>query len=521
MNSNRKTSLRKLSMALSWVLMASCGGGILGSGTGGGSGSPDTPNPPPTEEKYNIEFLPLQLSAAIPASLSQQTEDKDWFDNEQPQQTVISGVGEFIDNKITMGLAQLYIDAGWESITTYCTSLPDTGPCTLENSGLSILYTKSMALWEIELRTNIEHEKLGLSSEQSMESLDAITSLVNAKIGSQIQLDSVILETTLDEEYDYRVTISIGEISPATCTLNWDNRKQLVLSSVTTQSDLNETDFFQTNYDNSTGIPSNKYLFNRTNSTSELEVELNLQTISGSEDFFVESNITEITGTESKTIYSRGRAGAETGYLRSEASSTIADATTTVLHREVFNTFPISAATCNPLNNTSYCREESDWSTILGNNPVTFDQFLTFNELNELDTRSGPHIVTISNISNNAYAFSLLDSTKIEVDEVNQEIQFFSLPGWGPISWPFDLFAFFNQGNPDAEEQAELLRQAYDDSSLCRFDQNNSTISADALTTQCHAHERDIRRAYVVSESATNGVLIINHEASAIISIAD
>lgn len=472
------------------VLLTACGGGIAGSGNGGGSSNPDVP---PGVEKYDIEFLPLEISPALPASVSQDTDNPDWFDNQNPAQTLAYSIANLIDNKVALGMMQLYIDSGWQEILDYC-DLQQSAQCSLQNSGLSITYTYEMALWEIDLRKEVEQEKIGLSGTLSPQSIQAIEQQVIAKVGSQVQLNSVVFEKLENQRFDYLVTMKIDELMPLRCTLSWDNSKRIISTAVANEPGANTELSYEASYDRTSGRGEFELMQDESDRTIAIQVQINK--IPDTDEFYLESALSQTTGQESIKIDSRGQINEQEAYLFSESSITTPTTADTVYHREVIGTDgPIAAATCNPQASTSDCTLETEWNTQFGNDPTTTELYLSNQQLDQYATQ--PDNIILNGVSEDLNAFLLLDGDQITPDLQNK-ILVLSIPGLGPIEWSLTEQADGRLYYLVPDYQTAVLL----DLTLCTATRSSSG-NQQALPASCNVPTEKLSNAVVVGESVT------------------
>jgi len=513
---NKSSDLLKLlraTFALCLLLcVAGCGGGLAGSGNGGGSPKP------PTDDKYLIGFLPGRIAAAIPVSLSQDNAYPDWFDGERPRETVALGVGKLIDQQIALGLMQIYVDSSWISILQYCSANGLYPKCSLENSGLVVRYTTSMALYEIDLREELIREKRGVSGAITTQEQAEIRAYVNAKIGTAIPLDTLVLEQYEGEDFGYFVKMQINERAPLMCALSWDELQKRVRFNVTA-NDADHQEYFELDYDKTGVRPRYSFQLTREDATYEQEIRVSVSKLPDSNKVFVDSQLTESTGLDEKEINALGHADATGGYLLSESTVVNAGVSEILKHREVFNETLTGAAVCDPAVSASGCDEDEAWQTVLGIDPLTSPYYVSTDELEKYRDDGARlqyfALVELNGVHDSSGSFALIDSSKASVSVGGQDV-LLDVEDYGEFRWSGSVAELSANDNPVLPSPEQVI-DAYNKSVVCRITPTTTGV----LRSFCLASKESIENAYVLKESYIGGWLSTTVVENAQVSIVE
>jgi len=470
------------------LLLNSCGGGIAGSGDG------EADKDHALIDSYHITNLPIGYAKAIPASLIDNQKGLfDSFDESDPVDTVITNVNRLVDRMLAIALAQLYLDANWEEILDYCGHTGSETPCSLSGSGIVAVYTGEMALWETNFRSRIEQYQQWHTGQSATEEYHSLYNTAFEKVGTLIPLDSVVLIESEDpsDEYDYIVDIEIEMPDAVTVTLRWNT--DLQSGNFTTHNALTGEQMLLASFTMVDGLMQHKFILNHTNVIEQPDLVLLTQELPDSSRSFVASNIKQVTASTTTEIDSQGLAGETDGYLRSDTTTYDNNSSSVLSYRQTFEEEITGTASCNPNASTSDCQEDTDWTTLTGEDPALSDTFVS---LEEIDTIKESYSINLRTIrlfvqrQSSIDTYAVIDGRNIDPDN-------------------FDDFLEDIEGiadDLDLESGLAGVTPEYDKFVLCRVT-NTPSNEVNYLEAVCDASTDELINAFVVAEEFNDGDL--------------
>lgn len=516
--------MREASKAASIILLATCalvsacGGGLSGSGDGGDPGGRAQLGLPGFEgSSYKIESVPVSLAAAIPDSLSHTPSDPD---SSSPYLKIGSLVKEITDSKIDLGLLQLQIDTNWLAILDHCSTTAADSECNLQDAGIQTVYTQEMAAWEFTMRATVAQEKLGASATLSDQAIAEIATLVRAKIGSIIKIDTGTFKHFSSGPYKFEIMSVFDFGAGAThYTVRWSSSLTKAFVSYT-NTDTTQNIFKGTHLsinipENGKGV-DNSILVTTVSGDDRVAHQLNLRNLRQELQLQLETQISEVIGSTRTDTYSIGKASDQGGFLRSEIKTRLADDTVTNLfHREAFNSKAIleATATCSTGTSAASCDAEERWVTTFGVDPILSEFFLTQSQLDALESTLTPFDLRVEGLSAKSDVLILIRRENLSIS-VSPEAIVFSIPGLGEVRLPL-----VNTADSQVQTELDLTQlNRLTDSVICRVNVEYIEEQAD-YRSFCAGTNEEIEDTIVIGESFRNGKLTIEWEANAKITV--
>lgn len=502
------------------LIVNACGGGLGGSGDGGKSTSSIiVPLPDSFDAPYQFRSVPDRFMARFPGSLA--AGDLSGTIESSAFNQLTGTVSGLIERKLEIGLLQLQLEANWDAMIEHCSATPVDSECDLSTTQFSSIYTSSMASWEYLLRAGIELERSGLN-EIPTAKLDEIENIVTAKIGTDLVVDGGALTLASSGSYRFEIvtTTDLG-FGDTFYTARWSEDRIITFVSLV-ELDAASVESLQSSISfkqGDSGI-NNSILATSYDENARLERQLNLNQVTNSGELQIESQRTQIIGSNREDTYSIGNAGDSGGYLKSElVSEDASDTITADFLRESFTgDARIEAQSiCRSGVSETDCDLEDRWEVLTPQDPVFSQFFLTQTQLAQLETRLKPFNLEIDGVSERMDVLVLIRRENLSIS-ISSAGFIIKIPGLGTIDLTSNS-VMTDVADSEVTSSNGLFAE-YADSILCRV---NKAMIEDQITYRsfCAGTTEEIENALVIGESFVEGELVIEWQANASVEVIE
>ena len=502
----------------SLLVLNACGGGLGGSGDGGDDISKLIPVPETFDQPYLFRTVPERMIANFPYSLANDTPVT--LGAASPYGQLTTTFSKLTEQKLEIALLQLHLETNWDHIVAHCENTPFDTPCDLTDAGISSQYTSSMASWEYLRRASIEAEMLGGIDILTDAKLSQIEDSVSQKIGSKLNINNGTYTRVSTGSYQNEIAITDDfGFGSAIYTARWSDDKALTFLSLVEVEDGGATNLQSTtNSGEAVEGFSNAILATDYVEDTRQEIQLNLNQPDSSGGLQIESQLTEIADGSRTDVYSIGKADSTGGYISSQTS--VIDASDNKMSefiRESFNEEAEvdSRAVCNSSQSEIACDADNQWTVQTAQDPVTSSFFLTPLQLASLEKKLVPFDLSFSGVSPVYDTLILISRENLTISFSNNGLVL-SIPGLGVIDFTGNTVA--TEEGVDTNDLSNFTNLA--DSVLCR---SNKAIVDNTVSYRsfCAATSEEIENALVIGESFSQGQLVIEWQANAVVQVLE